>query len=203
MSKVLIINSSVKAEGSVSRTLVDSYKSDLQKANPSVTFTEYDLGQSPLPALSAHNISGFFGAAEAGSEGAELAARREDLIAALEASDKIIIGAPMYNFGMSALLKTWFDYVLKSGRTFRYSEAGPEGLVKGKSAIVIETRDGFYSEGDGTAVDFQEGHIRTLLGFMGVTDVTFVRAEKMAFGPDAKTAAIENAANDLSALAAA
>lgn len=203
MSKVLIIHSTVKSEGSVSRVLTESYKSDLKKADPSVTFTEYDLGLNPLPALSASNISGFFGTAEPESEGAALAAKREELITALEAADKIIIGAPMYNFGMSALLKTWFDYVLKSGRTFRYSEAGPEGLVTGKSAIVIETRDGFYSEGDGTAVDFQEGHIRTLLSFMGVTDVTFVRAEKMAFGPEAKTAAIETAANDLSALAAA
>ncbi|WP_140986268.1 FMN-dependent NADH-azoreductase [Asticcacaulis tiandongensis] len=203
MSNTLIIHSTVKSEGSVSRVLTESYKSDLKKADPSVTFTEYDLGLNPLPALSASNISGFFGTAEPESEGAALAAKREELITALEAADKIIIGAPMYNFGMSALLKTWFDYVLKSGRTFRYSEAGPEGLVTGKSAIVIETRDGFYSEGDGTAVDFQEGHIRTLLGFMGVTDVTFVRAEKMAFGPEAKTAAIEGAANDLSALAAA
>lgn len=203
MSKVLIIHSSVKSEGSVSRTLIDSYKSDLLKAVPDTSFIEYDLGLNPLPALSAQNITGFFGSAEPESEGAALATRREELIAALEAADKIIIGAPMYNFGMSALLKTWFDYVLKSGRTFRYSEAGPEGLVKGKSAIVIETRDGFYSEGDGTAVDFQEGHIRTLLNFMGVTDITFVRAEKMAFGPEFKTAAIENAANDLSLLAAA
>ncbi|MFT4089097.1 MAG: NAD(P)H-dependent oxidoreductase [Asticcacaulis sp.] len=203
MSNILIVHSSIKAEGSVSRTLTESYKSDLLKADPSAAFTEYDLGLAPLPALSASNVAGFFGNAEAGSEGAELATKREELITALEAADQIILGAPMYNFGMSALLKTWFDYVLQSGRTFRYSEAGPEGLVKGKSAIVIETRDGFYSEGDGTAVDFQEGHIRTLLGFIGITDVTFVRAEKMAFGPDAKTAAIEGAANDLSALAAA
>ncbi|MDC7684642.1 NAD(P)H-dependent oxidoreductase [Asticcacaulis sp. BYS171W] len=203
MSKVLIINSSIKGEGSVSRALVESYKADLVKADPKTTFIENDLGVTPLPVLSASNINGFFGNVGESVEASQLAETVEARVSELEAADLIVIGAPMYNFGMSALLKTWFDYVLRSGRTFRYTEAGPEGLVKGKKAVVIETRDGFYSEGDAKAFDHQEGHIRTLLGFIGITDVTFVRSEKMAFGPDAKAAAIEGATKALSELAAA
>ena len=94
----------------------------------------------------------------------------------------------MYNFGMSSTLKAWFDHVLRAGVTFRYTANGPEGLMTGKKAVVIESRGGFYSEGPGAAMDGQEPHIRTLLGFMGITDVTFVRAEKLAFGPEAAEA---------------
>ena len=99
----------------------------------------------------------------------------------------------MYNFGMASTLKTWFDHVLRAGVTFRYTAEGPEGLVKGKRAIVIETRAGFYSDGPAAIMDNQEPHIRTLLGFMGIGDVTFIRAEKLAFGPEASSAAIADA----------
>lgn len=202
MSKVLVINSSIKSDGSISRALVESYKADLLKADPKTTFIEQDLGLNPLPALSSSNINGFFGNIGESLEASQLAEAVEARVSELEAADLIVIGAPMYNFGMSALLKTWFDYVLRAGRTFRYTEAGPEGLVKGKKAVVIEVRDGFYTEGAYAAYDFQEGHIRTLLGFIGITDVTFVRAQKLAFGPDAKAASIEEAAKELTQLAA-
>ena len=89
------------------------------------------------------------------------------LIAELKAADLVVIGAPMYNFGMSSTLKAWFDHVLRAGVTFRYSDDGPEGLLKGKKAIVIESRAGLYSEGPAAAMDGQEPHLRTLLGFIG------------------------------------
>ncbi|MEA3037953.1 MAG: FMN-dependent NADH-azoreductase, partial [Sphingomonadales bacterium] len=107
----------------------------------------------------------------------------------------------MYNFGMPSTLKAWFDHVLRAGITFRYSEAGPEGLVTGKKAIVVEARAGLYSEGPAAAMDSQEPHLRTLLGFMGIDDVTFVRAEKLAFGPDAAAAAIAEAIGALESFA--
>jgi FMN-dependent NADH-azoreductase len=103
----------------------------------------------------------------------------------------------MYNFGIPSTLKAWFDHVLRAGITFRYTAEGPEGLVKGKRAIVIEARAGLYSEGPAAAMDHQEPHLRTLLGFMGVTDVTYVRAEKLAFGPEAASAAITDAIEQL------
>ena len=115
------------------------------------------------------------------------------LVAELAAADILVIASPMYNFGMSSTLKAWFDHVLRAGLTFRYTAEGPEGLMTGKKAVVIESRAGCYSEGPGAALDGQEPHIRTLLGFIGITDVTFVRAEKLAFGPEAADAAIAEA----------
>ena len=121
----------------------------------------------------------------------------DELVAELEAADTIVIGAPMYNFGITSTLKAWFDYVLRTGITFRYTEVGPEGLLKGKRAIVVESRGGLYSEGPASVMDSQEPHLRTMLGFMGVTDVTFVRAEKLAFGPEAREKAIDAARAEL------
>jgi FMN-dependent NADH-azoreductase len=92
----------------------------------------------------------------------------------------------MYNFGIPSTLKAWFDHVLRAGVTFRYTENGPEGLVTGKKAFVIESRGGLYTEGPTQSLDSQEPHLRNLLGFIGITDVTFVRAEKLAFGPEAR-----------------
>jgi FMN-dependent NADH-azoreductase len=102
---------------------------------------------------------------------------------------------------MPSTLKAWFDHVLRAGITFRYSEAGPEGLVTGKKAIVIEARAGLYSEGPAAAMDSQEPHLRTLLGFMGITDVQFVRVEKLAFGPEAAAAALGEATAHLARIA--
>src|SRR3546814_18838170 len=99
----------------------------------------------------------------------------------------------MYNFGIASALKTWFDYILRAGVTFRYTENGPEGLLPVRKAVVIETRGGLYSEGPGVASDSQEPHLRTLLGFMGITDGPFVRAEKPGFGPDAVAEAVGGA----------
>ena len=130
------------------------------------------------------------GAEPANAAQAAALALSDELVAELQAADIVVIGAPMYNFGIASTLKAWFDYVLRAGMTFRYTEAGPEGLVKGKRAIVIESRGGLYSEGPAQAMDSQEPHLRTLLGFIGITDVTFVRAEKLAFGPEAREQAI-------------
>ena len=113
----------------------------------------------------------------------------------------LVIASPMYNFGMSSTLKAWFDHVLRAGMTFRYGENGPEGLMTGKKAVVIESRGGLYSAGPGAALDGQEAHIRTLLGFIGIADVTFVRAEKLAFGPEAAEAAIAEASEALGVFA--
>jgi FMN-dependent NADH-azoreductase len=129
----------------------------------------------------------------------ELAARAlsDALVAELAAADILVIASPMYNFGMSSTLKAWFDHVLRAGLTFRYTPDGPEGLMKGKKAVVIESRGGFYSEGPAAAMDAQEAHIRIMLGFMGIDEVTFVRAEKLAFGPEAAEAAIAEAGEAL------
>jgi FMN-dependent NADH-azoreductase len=122
------------------------------------------------------------------------------LIAELRAGDIIVIGAPMYNFSIPTTLRAWFDYVLRAGETFSYSELGPKGLVTGKRAFVVESRGGLYSEGPGQASDFQEPYLRRLLGFIGITDVTFIHAEKTAFGPDSRAAAIQVAKTHIAAV---
>ena len=115
----------------------------------------------------------------------------DELIGELKAADTVVIGAPMYNFSVPTTLRAWFDHVLRAGVTFKYVDGAVRGLLGGKRVIVIESRGGLYSEGPAQAIDFQEPYLRHLLGFIGITDVTFVHAEKIGYGPEARTAAIE------------
>jgi FMN-dependent NADH-azoreductase len=155
-----------------------------------------------VPHLSVDTLAGVRGTPATDAE-RKARALSGELIAELRAADTIVIGAPMYNFGVATTLRAWFDHVLRAGETFSYSEAGPKGLLTGKRVIVIESRGGLYSEGPASAIDFQEPYLRHLLGFVGLTDVTFVRAEKIGYGPDARAAAMAQARREISQLAAA
>jgi FMN-dependent NADH-azoreductase len=194
--KALVINSAATGDASVSRKLSGQLVQRLKQQDRSVSVTVRDVGAEPIPHLTAETVTAIRGVATTEAERQTLALS-DALIAELKEADLVVIGAPMYNFGMPSTLKTWFDHVLRAGVTFRYTAEGPEGLVKGKRAIVIETRAGLYSEGPSAGFDSQEPHLRTLLGFMGITDVTFIRAEKLAFGPEAASAAIAEAARQL------
>jgi FMN-dependent NADH-azoreductase len=201
MTNVLIIDSAATGDSSVSRGLTRELEAILRGRGP-VRIVHRDVGTDPVPHLTAETTPAIRGA-EAETEAArDAVALSDELIAELKAADLVVVGAPMYNFGMASTLKAWFDHVLRAGITFRYSEAGPEGLVKGKKAIVVESRAGLYSSGPSAPMDSQEPHLRTLLGFMGIDDVAFVRAEKLAFGPDAAAASIAEAVDQLRALAA-
>jgi FMN-dependent NADH-azoreductase len=192
MTKLLVINSSALGGLSVSRQLVGEFVEAVRAAQPGVEVVERDVGAEPPPHLTQANV-GALRRGEPETE-AEQATRAlsDQLIAEVMAADVLVIGAPMYNLGITSALKTWFDHILRAGTTFRYTATGPEGLVIGKKAVVIETRGGLYSEGPGSALDAQEPHLRGMLGLMGVKDVTFVRAERLAI-PDARDAAIEAA----------
>ena len=193
MNNILILDSAATGESSVSRRLTRAAAEVLVARDPDAHITLRDVGSNPIPHLNAETVPAIRAGiveTEAAREALELS---DALIAELKAADLIVIGAPMYNFGMPSTLKAWFDHVLRARITFQYSEAGPEGLLKGKKAIVVEARAGLYSEGPAASMDSQEPHIRTLLGFMGIDDVTFVRAEKLAFGPEAAEAAIGDA----------
>jgi FMN-dependent NADH-azoreductase len=192
MTNILVLNSSVLGNGSVSKILVEEAVHRLLEANPGATVVERDLGTAPIPHLITSNVAGVRGVP---ATEVELATRAlsDELIAELRVADTIVIGAPMYNFSIATGLRSWFDHVLRAGETFKYSEAGPQGLLTGKRAIVIESRGGLYSEGPAQPLDFQEPYLRTLLGFIGVSDVTFIRAEKIGFGPDAREAALASA----------
>jgi FMN-dependent NADH-azoreductase len=196
MSRILIIDSAATGEASVSRKLTAELAEQVAAAQPGAEIVRRDIGAQTIPHLTAETVGAIRGVASTDRE-REALALSDQLIAEIQEADLLVIGAPMYNFGMSSTLKAWFDHVLRARVTFHYTPDGPEGLVKGKRAVVIEARAGFYSEGPASAMDHQEPHIRTLLGFMGITDVIFVRAEKLAFGPEAAAAAITEAAAQL------
>jgi FMN-dependent NADH-azoreductase len=201
MTNVLIIDSAATGDASVSRRLTGELGAILRGRGP-VRIVRRDVGTAPVPHLTAETTPAIRGAEAETGAARDALALSDALIAELKAADLIVIGAPMYNFGIASTLKSWFDHVLRAGLTFRYSAAGPEGLLKGRKAIVVESRGGLYSTGPGAAMDSQEPHLRTLLGFMGIDDVTFVRAEKLAFGPDAAAASIADAIDQLRSLAA-
>ena len=199
MTKVLIIDSAATGAESVSRKLTAQFADRLRASDANVQIVHRDVGRDLIPHLDERTV----GAVRGGPAETEVAQTAldlsNDLVGELQAADVVVIGAPMYNFGMSSTLKTWFDHVLRARVTFRYTDEGkPEGLLAGKKAIVVETRAGLYSEGPSAAADFQEPHIRFLLGFMGISDVTFVRAEKLAFAAEE---AIADAAAQLGGIA--
>lgn len=200
MSNVLVINSSVLREASVSRTVVQKLLAQLVFQSPKRTVVERDLGTTPVPHLTDATVAGVRGVP---TTDAELQARAlsDELIGELRKVDIILIGAPMYNFGLPTGLRAWFDHILRAGETFAYSAAGPKGLVEGKRAVVVVSRGGFYSEGPYKPFDFQEPYIRQLLGFIGITDVTFIRAEKIGLGPQAREEAIAGALRAVAQLA--
>jgi FMN-dependent NADH-azoreductase len=199
MTKALIINSSALGDASVSNNLTRQLADRLKAMDPALEIKVRDIGADPVPHLVAETVGAIRGVADTDAARATLALS-DRLIDEVREADLIVIGSPMYNFGISSTLKAWFDHVLRAGITFSYSETGPQGLMTGKKAVVVEARAGFYSEGPAAGMDSQEPHLRTLLGFMGITDVTFVRAEKLAFGPEAAAAAIEAAAETLQGL---
>jgi len=189
VAHILVINSSITGENSVSRLLVEEAVQRLSEAHPGAVITERDVGAAPMPHLTPETVAGVRGVATSEAELAA-AALSDELIAELKKADIIVIGAPMYNFSIASGLRAWFDHVLRPRVTFAYSDSGPQGLITGKSVIVIESRGGLYSEGPAAVMDFQEPYLKTLLGFIGLTDVTFVHAEKLGFGPEARELAL-------------
>ncbi len=200
MQNILVINSSIAGDESVSRLLVADALTALCRVHPDLVVTQRDLGAHPIPHLTANNVAGVRGTP---ATAAEHQSRRQSdqLLAELRAADTVLIGAPMYNFGLPTSLRAWFDFVIRAGETFSYSEAGPKGLLEGRQAIVVESRGGLYSDGPGRAADFQEPYIRHLLSFIGITDVSFIRAEKIGFGPEARELAIAGAREEIALLA--
>jgi FMN-dependent NADH-azoreductase len=199
MTNLLVLTSSLSGDASVSNLLVEQTVAHVLAADATAKVVRRDLAADTVPHLTAETVAGVRAVAATPAE-AKARDLSDALVAELKAADVIVIGAPMYNFSIPSTLKAWFDHVLRAGVTFSYSEAGPKGLVTGKTVIVVEARGGLYSEGPAQAADFQEAYLRHLLGFMGLDDVTFVRAEKIGFGPEAREAAIEGARAEIASL---
>lgn len=175
MSHILRIDASVRQSGSTTRLLADQLVDRLIGQSYGATVTRRDLNLTP-PAFLDENWVGanFTDEAERSDEQKALLANSEELIAELEAADTIVITAPIYNFAIPATLKAWIDQVARARRTFRYSEAGPEGLLKGKRAYIVFASGGVPL---GSQVDFASGYLKHILGFIGITDVTVVAAD--------------------------
>lgn len=189
---ILQITSSVRGNDSESTRVTDLIVNKLVSSNPDAKVVRRDVGAQPHPLLDGAAVGALFTPADQRS--AEQAARvalDDALIAEAQAADVIVIGAPMYNFGMPVQLKNWFDAIARSGVTFRYTETGPEGLLKNKKVYVATARGGVYP----VEADPQVPHIRMLLNFLGMTDHTFIYSSGLNMGPEA-AAKGQQAANE-------
>ncbi len=188
---ILQINSSARAENSQSSRLASDIVERLRSAQPDATLSLRDLGRTPHPALDESALGALFTPADKRApEQAARVALDDALIAELQAADVVVLGVPMYNFGVPAQLKNWIDAVARSGVTFRYTDKGPVGLVQNKKVYVALTRGGLYRN---TPADTQVPYLKTILGFLGMTDVQFIYAEGLAMGPDAEQKALASA----------
>ena len=179
---ILQINSSLRGNQSESTRVTNAVVAKLAAANPGATVTVRDLGANPHPVLDEAALGALFTPADQRTpEQAARVALDDALIAEAQAADVIVLGAPMYNFGMPIQLKAWFDAIARAGVTFRYTESGPEGLLKGKKVVVATARGGIYP----ADADPQVPHIRMLLNFLGLTDHTFIHSAAQAMGPEA------------------
>jgi len=196
MTTILRLDSSIKGAASVSRKLLDRTQDKLIAAHPDARVVTRDLSVG-VPAIDGDWIGAVFTPAEERSaEQAEIAAYSDALLEEVRAADILLIGLPVYNFGVPAQLKSWFDHLARKGETFNYTEAGPEGLLKGKRAIVVLSSDGTKI---GSEIDFASGYVRHMLGFFGITDVQFVAADAMVFDPEATVKAAEERIDTLAA----
>nr|WP_298686835.1 FMN-dependent NADH-azoreductase [uncultured Dongia sp.] len=201
--KILHIDSSILGGASVSRQLSAEIVAKLRAGNPGAEVTYRDIGGNPLPHLSGAVLAAAQGPQEVTGELAQDLKTGGDVLAEFLAADTIVIGAPMYNFGISSQLKAWVDRILIAGKTFRYTEKGPEGLAGAKKVFVALSRGGFYGPESGMgAFEHQESHLKAVFAFIGVTDITFVAAEGLAIGADQKAAALKKASGEIAALAA-
>jgi FMN-dependent NADH-azoreductase len=197
MTTILQINSSARSQGAQSTLLANELTAKLQQSNSGARVVVRNLHEDALPHLDDAILGAFFTPAEQRTaEQQAIAARSEALIAELQAADIVVIGAPLYNFGISSQLKTYFDFIARAGITFKYGANGPEGLVNGKKVFVVSARGGKYV---GTPGDTQTPYLKTFLGFLGMRDVSFIYAEGLNMGPDAANAALAGAREAIAA----
>lgn len=188
---ILQINASVRAESSNSTRVANSVVTRLQSMNPAATLTLRDLARNPHPVLDESALGALFTPAEKRSADQVARVALDDkLIAELQAADVIVLGVPMYNFGVPVQLKTWIDAIARAGVTFRYTANGPEGLLQGKKVYVALARGGLYRD---TPADSQVPYLQSVLAFLGMTDIEFIYAEGLAMGADSAAKAFAEA----------
>ncbi len=197
--KLLHVDSSILGTNSVSRQLTAAAVAEWVSKHPGTQVDYLDLATE---APRHFDMDAMAPRLPAGVELSEAQKREnavsEKLVSQFLAADVVVVGAPLYNFSIPSQLKAWIDRLAQPGRTFKYTEKGPQGLAVGKTVIVVSSRGGVYSTTDaGQAAEHQESYLKVVFGFFGITDVRFVRAEGVAMGEAQKASALESAKSDI------
>ena len=200
MSTLLQLNTSINSAAGLSSQLAERFVAGWRKKHPDAQVIKRDLAGEPVPHLTAERFGAFITKPEERNAAQQaVAAYSDTLIDELKRADVIVLGLPMYNFGLPSMLKAYFDHIARAGVTFRYTEKGPVGLLTGKKAYIFAARGGLYQ---GTPLDTQTGYVRDFLRFLGIADVEFVYAEGVAISPESRgksVAAAEAAVDRLAA----
>jgi FMN-dependent NADH-azoreductase len=200
MTTLLQINASIHSSGGASTQLATQFVQSFKDRHPHARLLRRDLAQDIVPHLSAERFAAFLSQhGERTAEQQSVVDYSDTLIAELQQADVIVLGLPMYNFGVPSQLKAYFDHIARAGVTFRYTPQGPVGLLTGKKAYVFAARGGLYA---GTGLDTQTSYVRDFLRFIGVEQVEFVYAEGLALSADSKAAALARASEQIEGLAA-
>jgi FMN-dependent NADH-azoreductase len=194
MKNILLVLGSPRGSASYSNQIGRRIVDDLKARYPVAAVTVRNLGKEALPHVGEPFVDGRMLAPEQrNSREAQAIAFSDVVVGELMAADVVVLATPMHNFGVPAAVKGWIDQIVRPGVTFTYSEAGPAGLVKGKKVILVLASGGLYGEGPMKAYDFQEPYLRTVLGFIGMTDIEVVRVEGVSLGEDAVRNAVTSA----------
>jgi FMN-dependent NADH-azoreductase len=201
MTTLLQINASINHDNGQSSRLANQFVAAFHARNPGAKIVVRNIAAAdPVPHLNAERFGAFITQpGERSSEQHAVVAYSDSLINELKQADVIVLGLPMYNFGVPSQLKAYFDHIARAGVTFTYSDKGPAGLLTGKKVYVFAARGGLYA---GTPMDTQTSYVRDFLRFLGMTDVEFVYAEGLAISPQSKEAALATAAAEIARLAA-
>jgi FMN-dependent NADH-azoreductase len=201
--KILHVDASILGESSVSRQLSAAIVARLRQAHPDAAVTYYDLGTQPIGHLTGAHLAAAQGRFAENASLQQDVARGQQALEDFLAADIVVIGAPMYNFSVSSQLKAWIDRLAVAGKTFRYTEKGPQGLAGGRKVIVASSRGGFYGpDSPAASLDHQETYLRGIFGFFGVTDLSFVRAEGVNVSAEHREASLAAATAEAARLAA-
>lgn len=202
MKTLLQINASIFGDASQSTRLAHQFVTDWTARHPGATVLVRDLARGPVPHLTAERFGAFLATPESRTPEQQAAVAESDaLIDEIRRADVVVLGLPMYNFGVPSTLKAYFDHIARAGVTFRYTESGPVGMLgTGKQVVVFATRGGLYA---GTPRDSQTTFVRDFLGFIGFTNVHFVYAEGLSMGAERRDAALAAAQRSMAELAPA
>ncbi|MCC6946498.1 MAG: FMN-dependent NADH-azoreductase [Bradyrhizobiaceae bacterium] len=193
MTQILYLKSSPRGDASHSSRVADHTVDELRKAYPGASVKVRDLAREPLLHIDEEYLAGLGKSGDLSEKQQKCNAFADELIAELQAADIVVMAVAMINFSIPSTLKAWIDHVAQSGRTFRYEQDGPKGLLTGKRVILVKAKGGIYSEGPAKAIDFVTPYLAHMLGFMGLTDIETIVVEGTVFGEEQANQAVAQA----------